>query len=168
MPVERLAETAMAMSDETWQRHANPWSVWTRLLSAPVFFVALWSPYWIGWWGAAAIAAIAFWAWLNPRLFPPPAHTDNWGSKVTFGERVWLARKEEPVPARHRIVPHVTMAFSMAGLAAAAWGFWTADIWTAALGWTVAVLGKLWFCDRMVWLYEDASETNSEYASWLR
>jgi len=30
MDVFRLAERSMTMSEEIWQRHANPWSVWSR------------------------------------------------------------------------------------------------------------------------------------------
>ena len=28
-------------------------------------------------------------------------------------------------------------------------------------------LGKMWFLDRMVWLYEDMKDTTPEYRSWL-
>ncbi len=30
MDVTKLAEKSMAMSEEVWARHANPWSVYTR------------------------------------------------------------------------------------------------------------------------------------------
>ena len=29
------------------------------------------------------------------------------------------------------------------------------------------ILGKLWFLDRMVWLYQDMKDSDQEYASWL-
>ncbi|MHC4212843.1 MAG: DUF6653 family protein [Planctomycetota bacterium] len=28
-------------------------------------------------------------------------------------------------------------------------------------------MGKRWFLDRMVWLYEEMRETNPEYSKWL-
>ncbi|MEM1299530.1 MAG: DUF6653 family protein [Pseudomonadota bacterium] len=27
---------------------------------------------------------------------------------------------------------------------------------------------KMWFLDRMVWLYDDMAKTHPEYAAWLR
>ena len=38
------------LSDETWRRHANPWSVWTRYAAFPLLVVAVWSYHAIGWW----------------------------------------------------------------------------------------------------------------------
>jgi hypothetical protein len=32
----------------------------------------------------------------------------------------------------------------------------------------VVVVAKLWFCDRMVWLYEDMSREHADYRAWLR
>ena len=31
----------------------------------------------------------------------------------------------------------------------------------------IVYMGKLWFIDRMVWLYEDMKDDNSLYRSWL-
>ncbi len=39
-----------SMSDETWKKHANPWSVWTRVTALPALVVAVWSRVWIGHW----------------------------------------------------------------------------------------------------------------------
>jgi len=35
------------------------------------------------------------------------------------------------------------------------------------LGLPVTYMGKSWFLDRMVWLYEDMKETHPEYRKWL-
>jgi hypothetical protein len=40
-------------------------------------------------------------------------------------------------------------------------------IWPTLLGATVVYLSKLWFIDRMVWLYEDMKNVEPEYRSWL-
>lgn len=32
-----------SMSDDTWKKHANPWSVWTRFTALPALVVAVWS-----------------------------------------------------------------------------------------------------------------------------
>jgi hypothetical protein len=34
-------------------------------------------------------------------------------------------------------------------------------------GLVVTLLGKAWFLDRMVWLYEDMMHTSAEYRDWL-
>lgn len=44
----RATERAMAMNDTVWQRHANPWSGWTRVATMPLFAIAAWSRVWIG------------------------------------------------------------------------------------------------------------------------
>jgi hypothetical protein len=36
----------------------------------------------------------------------------------------------------------------------------------AVLGVALAYLGKSWYLDRMVWLYEDMKEKNELYRSW--
>ena len=38
------------MDDNTWERHANPWSVWSRTTVLPALILAAWSRVWIGWW----------------------------------------------------------------------------------------------------------------------
>ena len=40
-------------------------------------------------------------------------------------------------------------------------------VWPTLLGAAVSILGKLWFIDRMVWLYEDMKDADAEYRSWL-
>ena len=41
MPRQNPFAAAMAMKDATWERHANPWSVWTRVPLLPLFALAL-------------------------------------------------------------------------------------------------------------------------------
>jgi hypothetical protein len=47
------------------------------------------------------------------------------------------------------------------------WGLWTLDFWAAFLGATLASACKVWFVDRMVWLYEDMKEIGADYSCWL-
>jgi hypothetical protein len=47
------------------------------------------------------------------------------------------------------------------------WGLVKFDVWFTVFGATLVILGKLWFIDRMVWLYGDMKDTNPEYQSWL-
>ena len=94
---ERIAKL-FSMTDEVWEKHANPWSVWTRFSALPLLAVAIWSRLWIGPWAWALLSVTIYWIWINPRLFKKPLSTDNWASKAVLGERVWLNRKCIPVP----------------------------------------------------------------------
>lgn len=149
-----LART-MGMSDSAWERHANPWSGWTRLATFPLLFLAIWSHVWIGWWALVPVGILAVWHWLNPRVFPVPSGRGNWMTRGVYGERLWLDRLHRPVPERHRVVPHLLAAASGVGIVIAVIGFVLGAFWIALLGWVIAGGAKLWFVDRMVWLYND-------------
>jgi len=156
-----------AMSDEVWQRHANPWSIWTRITVLPVLIIAIWSRAWVGWWSSIPIMVAITWAWFNPRIYTRPKSTNNWASKAVLGERVWLNRKKTPVPIHHNILPNILNWVSGIGLLFVIWGVWQLKLWPTFVGCIFLYAGKLWFLDRMVWVYEDMRNTNPEYASWL-
>ena len=157
-----------AMDDTTWARHASPWSVWTRVLSLPPLLAAIWSHAWLGWWAVVPIGIIVLWLWLNPRLFAPPEHTDTWASKATFGERVWLNRARVPVPAHHSRIATLLTALSGISFFAAVYGAAINNLALTAGAGSLSWLAKMWFADRMVWLYEDMKDKNPIYRSWLR
>lgn len=163
-----LSATArlMAMNDRVWLRHANPWSVWTRVATAPVLFTALWSHVWIGWWAFVPVAACAFWLWLNPRVFPVPATRSNWASKGTFGERVFLNRKTVPIPRHHETAGLLLSALSGLALLTSVVGFVLRDFWLAGLAFHLSAVFKIWFVDRMVWLYDDMRDADPAYRAW--
>ncbi len=92
----------MRMDEHAWERHANPWSVWTRIASAPFLMLAIWSIHWIGWWAALPLGAFAIWYWLNPRIFPPPASTRSWAARAVMGERVYILSTLHPISVYHR------------------------------------------------------------------
>lgn len=147
------------MDEASWSRHANPWSVWTRSTALPFLVLACWSRVWIGWWSLVPIAGAVLWGWSNPRLFPPPRSIDNWASKAVLGERIWMNRKEAPIPERHRTAPNVLSAIAAAGAALTIWGVVVLDPCATMLGASLVYLSKFWFLDRMVWLYEDTKST---------
>ncbi len=156
------------MSDEVWERHANPWSVWTRVPLIVPLLAAIWSIKPLGWSALIPLGLVCAWIWLNPRVFPKPASTDNWASKAVLGERVWLARDRHPVPLHHQRMANILSAIAAIGFIPAAIGACLND-WTMTLaGGVTAFLGKLWFCDRMVWLYEDMKDVTPTYRSWLK
>jgi len=156
------------MDETTWERHASPWSVWTRVVSLPVLLLAVWSHAWLGLWALVPVALVALWLWLNPRLFRRPDRTDTWSAKATFGERVWLNRREVPIPAHHARMALILTGLSTVGFVAALVGAVLNDLPTTVAGGLVAWLAKMWFCDRMVWLYDDMKDKHRPYAAWLR
>lgn len=164
-PFERL----MGMDEAAWSRHANPWSVYTRmLLGLPVTLGALWSIRPLGLWSLAPLAAAFLLARVNPVLFPPPASTDNWASKATFGERVWLNRANLAIPSHHARWAMGLAVASGVAFVAAALGAALHHPLAAIAGGVVCWQTKAWFCDRMVWLYEDMKTADPAYAAWLR
>lgn len=167
MTLEKKLAAVFSMSDEVWARHANPWSVWTRFTVLPVLILAFWSRVWLDWWSLIPIGLAIFWTWLNPRFFQKPYSTNNWASKGVLGERVWSNRDEIPVPEHHRRVPRILSSVSGIGGIFIIWGVITLAVWPTVFGFALIDFGKLWFIDRMVWLYEDMKDANEEYANWL-
>ena len=168
MGIDRGLAHLMAMDDAVWARHASGWSVWTRVPILPVLLAALWSHHWIGWAALAPIGAVLLWTWLNPRVFAPPPSTHTWAAKATFGERVWLARAEIPIPRHHRNAALVLGLVGGIGFAVAVAAALAGWFWPMVLAGAIGFLGKLWFCDRMVWLYEDMKDADPRYRAWLR
>lgn len=155
-------------SDEVWERHASGWSVWTRVATGPLLPLAILSHVWIGWpWSLAMTALLGAWLWLNPRIFAKPKTTRPWHSRAVLGERVWINRNEVPIPAHHTHAAFILSVIAAIGSVIALLGAIAGWVWPTLLGTVVMVLGKLWFCDRMVWLYDDMNDTVPEYRSWL-
>jgi hypothetical protein len=155
------------MDEATWERHANPWSVWTRFTAMPLLVLAVWSRAWLGRRAVVPMTVALLWTWLNPRVFSKPVSTDNWASRGVLGERVWMNRKNVPVPEHHRLLPNILSVVSALGGVLAIWGVAALRVWPTLLGMALVYLGKLWFIDRMAWLYEEMKDANPEYRGWL-
>lgn len=166
MTLERNLARVFALNDETWLRHANPWSVILRNTALPVLVLAFWSRLWLGWWAVIPVAGALLWTWGNPRIFPAPASLDHWASKAVLGERVWLNRDLVPVPVHQRTAPNILSSLSIIGMLFVFWGVFAFDIWPTVFGMALVYSGKLWFLDRMVWLWEDMKDIDKEYRSW--
>lgn len=165
MTMEKKIAKVFHLTSENWMRHANPWSVGTRYSVLPVIVLAFWSRIWIGWWCAIPAALSLAWMFFNPVFFPKPKSTKNWASRAVFGERVWMNRKEKPVPARHNILPGILNLVSSVGMVLSIWAIVVLNVWGAVLGVALAYLGKSWYLDRMVWIYEDM-KADPEYSGW--
>lgn len=160
MGIDSALANVFGLRGEAWQRHANPWSVYTRIPIPVLLVAAVWSRQWLDWWSIAVLGAVLVWTFVNPRAFPPPQSLDHWASRSVLGETVWAARKSTPVPERHRVAPWVLTGISSLGVPFIVWGVVVYDFWMTAFGLTVQLAGKLWFLDRMALLYDDTTATD--------
>lgn len=168
MDILKWAEKAMSMDEEAWNRHSNPWSVYSRFTTLPLISLAFWSREWLGFYSIALIALSFLWVWINPRLFSAPATTNNWASMGTFGERIYLNRAKELIPAHHLRLCQMLQILSAMGLPLLIYGLYALDVWILILGNFWIMVFKAWFVDRMVWIYLDVKDSNPVYQAWLR
>jgi len=166
MTFERKIAKLFKLTDENWMKHTNPWSVWTRYSGLPIIVLAFWSRVWIGWWSLIPIIISLAWMYFNPRLFKKPKSTKNWASEGVLGERVWLNRDKMDVPKHHKTLPNILNGISAVGMILLIWATVVLSIWPAIFGVSLVYLGKSWYLDRMVWLYEDMKHL-PEYEKWL-
>lgn len=136
------------LSEKTWERHANPWSGWTRVLAVPLlgsglYFHSIW------------ILGIAIlWVLINPLVFPKPARTDNWMSKGVIGERLYLSKgkkfqKDLPTLLNVANIP-VSISFLYFG--------WQQELMPLVLSGLLLMVIKFWFIDRMVALVDSRAD----------
>ena len=149
----------MAMNDAVWERHANPWSGWTRVAIPPLLALAIWSRVWLGWWSLIPIAGVVAWIWINPRIFPRPKSVDNWMSRGVLGERIWLAGERGTIADHHHRIIRVLTTIAGLGAVVLIAGLIWLNLAATLSGLAVAMLGKLWFVDRMVWIQRENERT---------
>jgi hypothetical protein len=149
----RLAQTSMLMDEAVWARHANPWSVYSRMTLLPLLALAVWSRVWLSEWALVPVTLCVLWGWINPRLFAPPKRTDCWACEGTFGERAFLA--DDTAAHSHRTAVAWLTVANAVGFGVLAWGLVALNPWITLWGLTTTMGAKLWTFDRMVWLYRD-------------
>lgn len=159
---------ALGMDEAAWTRHANPWSGWTRMPVLPLLALTLWSRVWIGWWCLLPLAALVVWTRVNPRAFPPPRSTASWMSRAVLGERAWLNAGSVPIPGHHARAARRLSAAALFGLLPLVHGLLALNPWATALGVGWVLCAKLWFLDRMTWLWQDMRDRHPPYRALER
>jgi hypothetical protein len=77
MTIDAKLAKAFGLEGEAWQRHANPWSVYTRIPIPPLMVAAIWTRTRIGRWSLVPVGLVCAWTAINPRAFPPPRSLDH-------------------------------------------------------------------------------------------
>lgn len=131
--------------DTMWRRHANPWSVWTRLLSTPLIYLPLWNRSW------KQGLAVATWFATNPFLFPEPCNSRTWAARAIRGDRRWT--KELPLDA--------ALAIQVAAASTALGGLYAAykhRLWLTAASAITVFICNVWFLNRMTTFGEEKQQ----------
>lgn len=165
---DRKVAKAFGLEGESWMKHANPASVWTRFSVVSLIALAVWSREWIGVWCLVPIALSIVWMFVNPLLFDAPASTRNWTSRAVLGERIWVDRDKVELPEqfRARTASLIANAYSGIGMAILAYGLVDLNALAAVAGILITHGGKAWYLDRMQLLFVEMKGHNREYASW--
>lgn len=130
------------LSEKTWERHANPWSGWSRVLSMPALALGLYMQSYV------ILGAVVAWLFVNPKLFPKPKSTDNWMSKGVLGEQMYFSdgkkfKRDLPTLLNILNVP-VFIVFLYFG--------WQQQLVPMILAGLLTMTIKFWFIDRMATL----------------
>ncbi len=158
MQLKKLLLKIFLPDDESWLQHANPWSVWTRFATLPFIILAVWSRVWIGWYCLIPIALLLFWVVINPTLFKKPSSYTSWGSKAVLGERLYMKGENNPIPMHHKKLIYILNILQTFSGLMLAYGLWKLNFYITLHATTAVYLSKMWFLDRMVWLYEDIGD----------
>jgi len=73
----------MRLTQIFWERHANPKSGWSRMVTLPVLMYAIHTRRW-----KTLLSTVVFTV-INPILFSKPNEMDAWMTKVVLAERYW-------------------------------------------------------------------------------
>jgi hypothetical protein len=98
-------------------------------------------------------------------VFPAYNNDNAWMTRGVLGERLFLNRRKVAIPGNHMVAAHVLTGFAGFFLMIAIIGFVTQHFWLALGGWLLSITFKMWFVDRMAWLYETMKDGAPEIKS---
>lgn len=130
------------MKEDTWLKHSNPLSGWTRFAAVPVLMIAVWHRNWL------VVAAVSGFIAVNPFLFLPPARSDRWITRAVLGEKIYCSRKKQ-FDFSFLLLVLVAVSFALA-----LYGVILRQIHSAVSGTAGVIVFKLWYLDRMVKIYD--------------
>jgi hypothetical protein len=163
----RKISGAFGLKGDSWMRHSNPASVWTRFGVLPLLAGSIWSRKWIGRRSLIPLAVSSAWLFANPLFFRPPRSTKNWASKGVFGERIWTEWDRSELPEQFSsVVPTVAITYQVIGMVPLVYGLSALKGTPTVLGMLIVQGGKLWYIDRMVLLFEEMKTQDPEFAAW--
>jgi hypothetical protein len=89
-------------------------------------------------------------------------------SKGVFGEKIFTERTKAKtqIPSHHVTVANTATVISIIGVAMLIYGLVVLETWPTVAGAAIGILGKTWYVDRMVWLFEDMKHI-PKYGTWL-
>ncbi len=77
----------------------------------------------------------------------------------------WQGGPEDTIGVR--TMPNLLSGLAFLGLPFILWGLAKLEIWPTLVGILFTYAGKVWFLDRMVWLFREMKDRRPEYAAWL-
>jgi hypothetical protein len=166
MNIEKTLARLFGLEGDRWLRHANPKSVYSRF---PVLFMiatSVWSRVWIGRYFLVPLSVTLLWTFFNPRLFDEPDSFHSWAAKGVLGERIWKDRDSYDIPTVWARQTHALNAVQLVAMGPFLIGLYELQGWMTVAGLSVAFLSKVWFFDRMVWLFENRRE-NETVREWI-
>lgn len=72
-----------------------------------------------------------------------------------LGEKFWSERKTHPVPEHHQLPILILTCLQTMGGLLLIFGLWQFNILLVLTGAILTYMAKMWFLDRMVWIYQD-------------
>lgn len=87
-------------------------------------------------------------------MFAAPVTYDAWMSKGVLGEKIFLDHRSE-IAGHHRKVADLLAWLSFPGVVVMGIGLWQFWLDWVIFGAVCTAGAKLWFLDRMVWIYTE-------------
>lgn len=140
------------LSDETWSKHANKWSGWTRVLLMPILGVGLFYHNWF------ILGLAVIWGIVNPLVYPQPKSVDNWMSMGVLGEQLYFKNGRKV----KRDLPSLLNILNIPVFIAFLYFGWKQNIEALILSALLLMTIKFWFIDRMSRLARDTLKLKSE------